>query len=207
MAAVSSSNLHLPPLSAGTHRPRGVPSSQLRASGFIGQGVPTSHHAVELVGQDGWNGDGGWSDHNWGGRNARNAWNSPDKDKYDNVTTLGLKHPVPIEDRRELVLGLLNRLQEEVSAAADSAPAGNFRIAVAGWGPIIIHAMLYYLCRAKPSMPIRTLFNEEKKFAIADAVDMLWSELATLFPSAGQSVAALELLFECRFSEPTALLE
>ena len=142
-------------------------------------------------GQDGWHGDGGW----WGGRNA---WNSPSpagdqfsSDKYGNVCTLGLKHPLPIDDRRELVLGLLNRLQEEVSeAAAASAPAGNFRIAVASWGPVLIHAVLYYLCRAKPGMPIRTLFNEERKFVIADAVDMLWVELTSLFPSMDCSVAA-----------------
>lgn len=161
-------------------------------------------------GQDGWLGDGGWSDHNWGGRNA---WNCRDgdkfsSDKYANVSTLGLKHPLPLEDRKELVLGLLNRLQEEVSeAAAASAPAGNFRIAVASWGPILIHAVLYYLCRAKPGMPIRTLFNEEKKFVIADAVNMLWLELTTLFPSMDEKLAAIELVFECRFNEPTALLE
>ena len=87
-------------------------------------------------GQDGWLGDGGWSDHNWGGRNA---WNCRDgdkfsSDKYANVTTLGLKHPLPLEDRKELVLGLLNRLQEEVSeAVVTSVPgsiSGNCRIAV-----------------------------------------------------------------------------
>ena len=124
-------------------------------------------------GQDTWNGDGGWSDLNWVGKNA---WNCRDgekfgNDKYGNVSTLGLKHPLPLEDRRELVLGLLSRLQEEVSeAAAASAPAGSFRIAVGNWGPLVIHAVLYYLCRARPCMPIRTLFNDEKKCVVADAV-------------------------------------
>ena len=76
-----------------------------------------------------------------------------------------------------MVLGLLNRLQEEVSeAAAASAPgsiSGSFRIAVANWGPVIIHAVLLYLCRAPAGMLIRALYNAEKEFVIADAVNML----------------------------------
>ena len=70
-----------------------------------------------------------------------------------------------------------------------------------------MQAVLYYLCRAKPGMPIRILWNEERKFVIADAVDVLWLELTTLFPTMDQKLAASELLFECRFHDPTPLLE
>ena len=70
---------------------------------------------------------------------------------YANVSTLGLKHPLPLEDRRELVLGVLNKLQDKVQEVC----AGSFRIAVAGWDPVLIHCMLLFLCRAKPCMPLR----------------------------------------------------
>ena len=150
----------------------------------------------------------GWEDNKWGGGGG---WGNSGADKYGNVSTLGLKHPLPLEDRRELVLGLLTRLQEEVAdAAVASSPgsvAGNFRIAVASWGVVIIHAVLFYLCRAKPSMPVRTLFNEERKFSIGDAVKMLWLEHTSLFPSIDEKLAALQLCSECRFGDATALLE
>ena len=163
-------------------------------------------------GQDQWHEDRDWANHNWSGTGLRN-WKSPegDKDKYANVSTLGLKHPLPMEDRRELVVSLLSRLQEEVGeAAAASVPGsatGNFRIAVANWGPVLIHGVLFYLCRARPAMPIRTLYNEEKKFVITDAAKMLWVELTSLFPSTEDKIAALQLLFDCRFNDPAALLE
>ena len=150
---------------------------------------------------------GGWSGGHWG---SGAVWKTPQGDKYGNTTTLGLKHPLAMEDRRELVLGLLTMLQEEVTeAAAASAPgsiAGSFRITVATWGPVLIHAVLFYLCRATPSMPIRTLFNEEKKFVIADAVRMLWMEHCSLYPSVEEKAAALQLLSECRFGDSERLL-
>ena len=85
--------------------------------------------------------------------------NSQSTDRFANVSTLGLKHSLPLEDLRELVLGLLSNLQEEVQEAgagsASGSIASNFRIAVAGWDPVLIHCMLFFLCRAKPCMPLR----------------------------------------------------
>ena len=56
-------------------------------------------------------------------------------------------------------------------------------------------------------MAIRTLWNDEKKFVMSDAVDLLWSELTSLFPSLDEKKAVYDLLFECRFKEPTALMQ
>ena len=100
-------------------------------------------------GQDEWNEDRDWSHHNWGGSKNREG----EKDKYANVSTLGLKHPLPLEDRKELVVALLSRLQEEVGeAAAASAPgsvAGNFRMAVANWGLLSLRPCFF--TSAEPS--------------------------------------------------------
>ena len=156
----------------------------------------------------GWHHKDGWGENQWG---RGSVWGNGGSEKYSNVSTLGLKHPMPLEDRKELVLGLLTRLQEEVvEASAASTPgsvAGNFRIAVASWGVVLVHAVLFYLCRAKPSMPVRTLFNEERKFIMADAVKMLWGEHTSLFPTAEDKAAALQLLSECRFGDAKPLLE
>ena len=95
-----------------------------------------------------------WSHSNWENCtwNEYSTWkNLEGHDKYANVSTLGLKHPLPMEDRRGLVLGLLNKLQEKVPEVL----SGSFRIAVSSWSPVLIHAVLFFLCRAKPCMPLR----------------------------------------------------
>ena len=56
-------------------------------------------------------------------------------------------------------------------------------------------------------MPLRTLFNEERKFTIASATRMLWTELNTLFPSVTDKSAALQLLIGSRFGQITAVIE
>ena len=126
---------------------------------------------------------------------------------YANVSTLGLKHPLPLDDRRELVLGVLNKLQDEVQEVSSGSVQGNFRIAVASWGPVLIHAVLFYLCRARPGMPLRTLYNEDKKFTIADATKMLWTEHNSLFPSVAEKVEVATLLSQCRLGNTQPLLK
>ena len=142
-----------------------------------------------------------WENVTWG---QSSSWKNPEgNNRFANVSTLGLKQPLPLEDRRELVLGLLNKLQDEVQDVA----SGNFRITVASWGPVLIHAVLFYLCRARPGMPLRTLYNEERKFTIADATKMLWTEHNSLFPSVAEKAEVLALLSHVRFGNQHPLLE
>lgn len=55
--------------------------------------------------------DEGWfGDYYWGRKDGKDA--ASVIDKYANVVTLGLKHPLSIEERQELVLGLLTMLQK-----------------------------------------------------------------------------------------------
>ena len=142
-----------------------------------------------------------WENVTWG---QSSSWKNPEgNNRFANVSTLGLKQPLPLEDRRELVLGLLNKLQDEVQDVA----SGNFRITVASWGPVLIHAVLFYLCRARPSMPLRTLYNGDRKFTIEDATKMLWTEHNSLFPSVAEKADVLGLLSRVRFGHHEALLE
>ena len=74
---------------------------------------------------DGWGQDHGWWGKDQGWKAGRGTgWKKPSgsvEDRFANVTTLGLKHPVPLEDRRELVLGLLNRLRDDVQGGRGRA--------------------------------------------------------------------------------------
>ena len=78
-----------------------------------------------------------------------------EKSELEHVTTLGLKHPMPLEDHRDLVLGLVNKLRDEV----ESTHGGSFKLAVSAWGPVLLHAVLFYLARARPCMKVATLRN------------------------------------------------
>ena len=151
--------------------------------------------------------DAGWfqQEQGWKTRVSQDKWT----DRFANVSTLGMKHPLPLEDRRDLVLGLLEKLQDEVdvaSASGNQEGQGGFKIAVAGWNQVLIHAILFYLCRAKPSMPIRTLRNDDCVFVVADAAEMLFVEFRSLFTSPEEKRQVYELISECRWGRTQHLM-
>ena len=64
---------------------------------------------------------------------------------------MGLKHALPLDDRKEL----LNQLM------AAGCPAVTFpRIAVFNWGARVVHAALMILSRAEPGSPVRLLRDD-----------------------------------------------
>ena len=147
-----------------------------------------------------------WSHSNWENRtwNEFRTWkNLEGHDKYANVSTLGLKHPLPLEDRRELVFAILSKLRDEVPEML----SGSFRIAVSSWSPVLIHAVLFYLCRARPGMSLRTLHNADRKFTIEDATEMLWAEHNGLFPSVTEKLEAATILSQIHKGNSQPLLE
>jgi hypothetical protein len=105
-------------------------------------------------GQEDWN-QGSWRDEKWKGTGKKANWK---KAGGKDVTTLGLKHPMPLEDRRDLVLGLVNKLRDDVGTEG-----GSFKLAVSAWGPVLLHAVLFYLARARPCMKVAALRNENDR--------------------------------------------
>lgn len=118
--------------------------------------------------EDDWKGGNSWQD--W---QDRQEWPGGKKDKekerdrFKNVTSLGAvsKHPLPLEDRKSLLLALVDRLSPNKIALS--------KIAVSTFSPMTTHALLYLLCRASPRMSIRLLRDEEGVFTIAYAADQL----------------------------------
>ena len=73
-----------------------------------------------------------------------------DRDRFQNVTTLGYygKRPMPLEDRKELLIGLVDSL----------APESNFcQMAVASWGTETVHAGIWLLTNCGPGTSLRWL--------------------------------------------------
>ena len=79
-------------------------------------------------GAEEWKGsDWDWAGEKKGAKKEKPNWKEPGgKD----VTTLGLKHAMPLEDRRELVLGLVNGLRDDV----ESTHGAPFQVGSVGVG-------------------------------------------------------------------------
>ena len=134
-----------------------------------------------------------------GGKKEKPNWK---KAGGQDVSTLGLKHPMPLEDRRDLVLSLINRLRDDV----EGTQSVSFKLAVAGWGPVLLHAVFFHLCRARPCMKVGALRNEDDEYVLEDAVDILYTEMNGVLTTWEDKKAALKLLCDCRHGSPEKLL-
>jgi len=112
-----------------------------------------------------------------------------------------LKHPMPLEDRRDMVLGLVNKLQDDVGMEVTS-----FKVAVSAWGPALLDAVLFYLARARPCMKVATVRNEIDGYVTERAVDVPYREMCGVLTSWEKQPAAMQLISECRFGSSTKLI-
>ena len=96
------------------------------------------------------------------------------KDRFKHCTTLGDhgKHPIPLEDRKALVLGLITRLSPGTALS---------RVAVAGWSAMTTHAALWLLCRAVPRTSVRTLRDKQDVYTTDYAIDILYESALELY--------------------------
>ena len=99
----------------------------------------------------------GAAPHFWWEENSQqhgSAWDDakekPQQDRFRNVTTLGCfgKHPMNLEDRKDLFLGVVNEL----------VPSNNLsQMSVACWGADTTMAAFWLLTNCGPATPIRWL--------------------------------------------------
>ena len=108
---------------------------------------------------------------------------------------------MPLEDRRELVLGLVSKLQDEVGL-----DTGSFKLAVSAWGPVLLHAVLFYLARARPYMKVAALRNENDEYVTEEAVEVLYTELCGVLTSWEKKEAVMQLVSECRWGSADKLI-
>ena len=81
--------------------------------------------------------------------------------KFKNCTTLGEKHPLPLDERKDLLLALfskfVNLLQELANGPGHIQALP--RVAVGCWGATAVQAAFFLLCRVQPSFVLRPLKN------------------------------------------------
>ena len=127
-----------------------------------------------------------WDDERRGGQWQQESHESPagkkdkekdkekDRDRFKNVTSLGAasKHPLPLEDRKGLLVAVVNLLSPRKIVLS--------KIAVSTFTATTTHALLFLLSRAGPRMSIRLLRDEDGVFTIDYAAQQLAETAASL---------------------------
>ena len=158
-------------------------------------------------GDNQWGGGNQWAGVGWGGNQRSSSKKSgKDEDRFANCTTLGLKHPLAIDDRRDIILKLLNKLKEDVEIFHQSRGSMNFKLAVASWGPVLIHAVLWLLCKVGPGMKIQSLRNEVQEFIVDDVVEQFYGQVCEVHPTTEDKNAVLQMISACRWGSPAAVI-
>ena len=122
-----------------------------------------------------WKGDQWWPD--WKEQGGSSNKKDKEKDRFKNVTSLGAasKHPLPLEDRKSLLVAVVSLLSPDKILLS--------KIAVSTFSPTTTHALLYWLCRATPRMSIRLLRDEDGMFTIPYAAQQLAETAESLHQS------------------------
>ena len=90
-----------------------------------------------------------------------------ERDRFKHVTSLGAasKHPLPLEDRKSLLMSLAEEL------TVGRTPLS--KIAIGQFNSTMTHALLFLFCRATPRMSIRLLRDDANLFTISHAAKQL----------------------------------
>ena len=138
----------------------------------------------------------GWSGHQW--KDDRIKKSAPDKDKYGNVTTMGLSHPLPLDDRKELLAQIISKGCPELTFP---------RIAVFQWKAPTVHAVFMILCRAEPGSPVRLLRDDQGLFTIEHASNVLLESFFSLHSTPERRHDVIQRLIEKCWDKQCEIIE
>ena len=129
-----------------------------------------------------------WEDNDWGqhteswweeNSNRQSAWDDtrekPQQDRFRNVTTLGCfgKHPMNLEDRKDLLLGVVTKLVPNNHLS---------QMSVANWGADTTMAAFSLLTNCGPMTPIRWLKGPNvEKYCLPTAVQIMANAAQSFF--------------------------
>ena len=113
-------------------------------------------------------------------------------------STLGLKHALPLDDRKELLHQLM----------AAGCPEVKFpRMAVFNWGARVVHAALMILCRAEPGSPVRLLRDENGLYTAEYASKVLLESFQALYHTQEERQAVVVRLLQNCYEKQDLIIE
>lgn len=149
---------------------------------------------------------GAWTER-WAGGNSQASPGGDQKDSKKGASswiTLGMKHPLPVDERRELLIALLELIRNKHFDILAVFPS----VAVAQWDLVVLHAALFYLCKAGPSTPLRILRDPaDGTFTIDFAAGKLHETFVSLYPVADQQRNAYQTLLARSFENTREIIK
>jgi hypothetical protein len=118
-------------------------------------------------GSGGGSGSSNWRQDSYESSPAGKKEKAEKGDRFKSITSLGQlgKHPLPLEDRKALLMAILNELSPQKNVLT--------KMAVASFTATTTHTLLYWLTHAIPRTPVRILRDHEQVFTIEYAAHSL----------------------------------
>jgi hypothetical protein len=145
-------------------------------------------YTSENTEESGWSAGNQWRSAPWEGNDTGKGEDK--SDKFRSCTTLGTKHPLPLDDRKDLLLALFDRLPTSASG-----PGSFPRAAMGSWTALIVHAAFYILSRVQPSSALRSLkATASQPYEVQYAAEVFFESTMSIYPSVEQRNEIRELL-------------
>ena len=147
-----------------------------------------------------------WKTVGWqaGAGPEKNGWDqdgaSVDKDKHKNVSTFGCcgRKPLPLDDRKDVLLSLVGKLMPGQTLS---------KMAVAAWNAQVTMAAFFILTQTAPKTPLRWLKDDEGSFTVTHAVKVLIDATKSIFPTEEAMHGVVEFIIQHSWSNSEAILE
>ena len=152
-------------------------------------------------------GDLGWQPYGW----SDSAWPDfiacdweADKDKFsqnkdkDSKVTLGLKHPLTLDERKDLVYRVLTLGAPDVCFP---------RIGLFNWGARTVHAALMICSRAEPKTAVRSLRNKYGQYETEHAAKVLLESFQGLYPDQAERNKVVMRLKDNCYEKQAAIID
>ena len=126
-------------------------------------------------------GSGAWRQEDWQQTPADKK--DKEKDRFKNAITLGVgKHALPLGDRQSLLIALVNTLSPDTIILS--------KIAATSFSSTTTTALLYLLCRVRPTTHVKWLRDDDGVFTINGAAQILAESAQNMHqPKVGLSTA------------------
>ena len=109
---------------------------------------------------------------------------------------------MPLDDRKDILLGILGHLQASVSGLVVFP-----RAAVGSWSAHIVQAAIFVLCRAPANTSLRTLRSASGQFDTSTAADVLFDNTLYIYPTDDERVEVRDFLLKHCWENQDAILE
>ena len=114
-----------------------------------------------------WDRDSSWDrDLSWDWTDGDSRLLSTPTTTKSKISTLGMKHSLPLEARREILQQFFNKVCSKIKMSFPT-------LYISTWNARVVQAAIYLVCRLEPNYPARAFLDEENQVNVDDGVRIL----------------------------------